>query len=76
MAAKFAVSLMALLGAVSAQTGYTNSSSIATSTTSSASSTFSNGAMVTNAGVVYTIMDDTTLVLPEICCQSLDLTSI
>jgi len=61
MAAKFAVSLMALLGAVSAQSsGYTNSSSIATSTTSSASSTFSNGAMVTNAGVVFTIMDDTT----------------
>ncbi|KAH0028094.1 hypothetical protein KCU78_g3739, partial [Aureobasidium melanogenum] len=60
MAAKFAVSLMALLGAVSAQTGYTNSSSIATSTTSSASSTFSNGAMVTNAGVVFSIMDDTT----------------
>ncbi|KAH0365837.1 hypothetical protein KCU65_g5842, partial [Aureobasidium melanogenum] len=60
MAAKFAVSLMALLGAVSAQTGYTNSSSIATSTSSSASSTFSNGAMVTAAGVVYTIMDDTT----------------
>ncbi|KAG9847730.1 hypothetical protein KCU98_g7600, partial [Aureobasidium melanogenum] len=60
MAAKFAVSLMALLGAVSAQTGYTNSSSIATSTTSSASSTFSNGAVVTNAGVVFTIMDDTT----------------
>ncbi|KAG9721107.1 hypothetical protein KCU73_g14340, partial [Aureobasidium melanogenum] len=60
MAAKFAVSLMALLGAVSAQTGYTNSSSIATSTTSSASSTFSNGAMVTAAGVVYSIMDDTT----------------
>lgn len=60
MAAKFAVSLMALLGAVSAQSsGYTNSSSIATSTTSSASSTFSNGAMVTNAGVVFTIMDDT-----------------
>ncbi|KAG9758819.1 hypothetical protein KCU73_g3708, partial [Aureobasidium melanogenum] len=60
MAAKFAVSMMALLGAVSAQTGYTNSSSIATSTTSSASSTFSNGAMVTAAGVVYSIMDDTT----------------
>lgn len=61
MAAKFAVSLMALLGAVSAQsTGYTNSSSIATSTTSSASSTFSNNAMVTAANVVYLIQDDTT----------------
>ncbi|CAD0098814.1 unnamed protein product [Aureobasidium mustum] len=50
MAAKFAVSLMALLGAVSAQSSsYTNSSSIATTT----SSTSPSASATTVAGVTY-----------------------
>ncbi|KAG9672847.1 hypothetical protein KCU99_g4673, partial [Aureobasidium melanogenum] len=58
MAAKFAVSLMALLGAVSAQTGYTNSSSIATPSSTSAGS--SPSASTTSvAGVTYLVQTDT-----------------
>ncbi|KAI4727527.1 hypothetical protein E4T49_04680 [Aureobasidium sp. EXF-10728] len=63
MAARYAVSLMALLGAVSAQSSsynsYTNSSSIASATSSSASPQYTDGSVVTVAGVQYLIQDDT-----------------
>ncbi|KAG9687661.1 hypothetical protein KCU95_g10825, partial [Aureobasidium melanogenum] len=59
MAAKFAVSLMALLGAVSAQSsGYTNSSSIATPSSTSASASAS-ASTTSVAGVTYLVQTDT-----------------
>ncbi|KAI4721645.1 hypothetical protein E4T48_02187 [Aureobasidium sp. EXF-10727] len=63
MAAKYAVSLMALLGAVSAQSSsynsYTNSSSIASATSSSASPQYTDGSTVTVGSATYLIQTDT-----------------
>lgn len=60
MAARYAISLMALIGSVAAQ-GYSNSSSSAVTTTSSSSSaTYTDGATPTVAGVKFLIETDTT----------------
>ncbi|KAI5201047.1 hypothetical protein AUEXF2481DRAFT_28546 [Aureobasidium subglaciale EXF-2481] len=57
MAAKYAVSLMALLGSVAAQ-GY-NSSSIASTTSSSVNPQYTNGAEPTVGGTTFLIQSDT-----------------
>jgi hypothetical protein len=62
MAAKFAVTLMALLGSAAAQ-GFSNSSSVATSTTSSADATYTDGAQPTVGGVKFLVQKDTSYVL-------------
>ncbi|KAI5242949.1 hypothetical protein E4T43_04384 [Aureobasidium subglaciale] len=57
MAARYAVSLMALLGSVAAQ-GY-NSSSIASTTSSSVNPQYTNGAEPTVGGTTFLIQSDT-----------------